>query len=340
MRESYIGCKYFRYNEDGSLDIIRVINDANPQEIKCSVNDNSSKRIKISLEKLTSDYCKLRPDGIIYFNIVNVGELKDVIVMMYREEDIQRKKNMPYIICRQNITDIFANTIKPDYNNLITGLAVSEDSLPEKISMDTILTCDSIEKTTSVAVYMDDTLHDILSMIKTKPYDIILYNLFADHARYKYKDKIKSTMNKDIVDGYSKSLKGLMEDNEFMYEFYRGFGIFPVTFKITEEELTNSKLNLVNTLTMSNILMRKIQETYIIPFDKSFDLDKIERDYFLLIDSNNKLYIVAYTWNGNMDVPVANIESKENIEKMSSIPGYSNNKNILNALKFSTKKYK
>ena len=177
------------------------------------------------------------------------------------------------------------------------------------------------------------------SLIKTKPYDIVLYNLFADHIRYKYKGKIKEYMAKEIVDGYSKLLKNIMDDNEFMYEFYRGFGIFPVTFSITDEELSKQHLNLANTITMSNLIMKKIQETFIVPFDKSIDLSKIERDYFLLMDSNDRLFIIVYVWYEEMEIPVEKIESKDNIEKMKAIPGYGNNKNVLRALKFNTGKY-
>lgn len=338
IKSSLVGVKYFRYTDDNELELIRILNDSNPNDFKYK-KEGEAKRGRISRDTLDKEYSKLTPDGVIYFNIVTVGELEDVMIMMYRSKDINEKATLPYLVCRQNVTDLFANTINPDYNNLITGLAISQDSLPEKISMETILACDNIKKTVSVSAYIDDTIYDILSLIKTKPYDIVLYNLFADHVRYKYKGKIKEYMNKTILDGYCKTLKSIMIDNEFMYEFYRGFGIFPVTFEITKEELLKNSLSFSHMITMSKVTMRKIQKTFITPFDKTFDLSEIKRDYFLLIDSNDKLFIVAYTWNGEIEVPVADIESKENIEKMSKISGYNTNKHVLNALKFNVSKY-
>lgn len=337
ISKTYVGAKYFRYNND-ELEVIRILNDKNPKSFKCKV-EGSVHRMGISHEALQENYTRLRPDGVIYFNIVNVGEIQDVMILMYRHRDIVEKKTTPYIICRQNITDLFANTINPDYNNLIVGLAVSEESLPEKVPMETILACDGIVKTTAVCVYMDDTLQDILSMIKTKDFDTILYNLFMDHIRYKYKDNKNEYIQKRVVDGYSKTLETLMEDNEFMYEFCRGYGIYPVTFEVTREEVESGKLKLSSKLAMSNVIMKNIQDTFVVEYDKDIELERIQRDYFLLRDVKNNMYLISYTYNGNMKIPVEQIESRENIEKMSKIPGYSNIADITNIIRFNMGKY-
>lgn len=339
IKKSIVGVKYFRYVSDDEVEIIRILNDSNPNEFKYKF-DGSSIRGRITKEKLEEDYCKLTPDGVIYFNIVDVGELEDVMIMGYRTKDINEKSNFPWMVCRQCITDIFANTINPDYNNLIAGVAISQDTLPEKIPMETILTCDGIKKSVCVSIYMDDTLNDILSLIKTKPYDTVLYNLFADHVRYKYKGKIKEHMSKELIDGYSKSLKNLMVDNEFMYEFYRGFGIFPVTFDITDDEINSGTLCVSHKIILSNLIMRKIEYAVVIPFSKNIDLSKIERDYMLLMDAKDKLYIIGYSWEEEMEINIERIETEENISKMIRIPGYDKDKNILRAfLKFNTNKY-
>lgn len=335
--KSYVGVKYFREIEDDT-EIIRVVNDKDPSNFKCKP-EGSNNNIRMSKKKLLDEYTRLTPDGIIYFNIVDVGEIQDVMIMMYRREDIEKKSNTPYIICRQNITDLFANTINPDYNNLIVGLAISEKSRPEKVPMETLLACDGVKKICAVNIYMDDTLDSILKMIKSKDYDNVLTGLFVDHIRYKYEDDMHEYLMKRVVDGYSKNLRCLMEDNEFMYEFYTGFNIYPVNFTITEGELEKQTMLLSHSLMMSTILMRKIISTLVIPYDKSIDLKRIERDYALIVDKSDKIYIVAYTYNGNMEVPVADIETEENIAKMANIPGYANNKDVLNALRFNTSKY-
>lgn len=331
------GEKYYKETEYGT-EILRVLTDSNPNMVKCSVN-NSLVRVKMTPEKLTEEYTKITPHATIAFSIAKVGELEDVIIMVYRKEDIELKKSLPYIVCRQCITDLFANTIRPNYNNLITGFCVSETSLPEKVPMETILACDGMEESDMIAVYMDDNLSDILKLIKTKKYDTVLYNLFVDHIKYKYKDDHKEYLSKDIVDGYSKTLRNLMEDNEFMYEFNRGFDIYPLSIEITKEEIYNQSLSLYNTVTLSNVLLKKIEKTLVLPYSYYIDTDKISRDYVLVKDTKGRLYVVAYIWHEEIPIDVASIESQENISKLANIPGYATNKNILNALQFNMKKY-
>lgn len=333
--KSYVGTKFFRYLENGYIEVLRVLVDKNPECVKCLVEGSNNRR-RISLKELKEDYTKLTGDGVIYFNIVKVGKLEDVMVLAYRYKDIEENNKYPYVVCRQNITDIFANTINPDYNNLITGLAVSMDSLPEKVPMDTLLACDELIYSTSVVIYMDDTLSGILSMIKTKQFDNVLFNLYLEHIKYKYKYEFHEKLMMKVVDGYVKNLQSLMEDNEFMFELYRGFGIIWVTFEITEEEIEHEALSLSSRITLSPIIMKNMSSSLLIPFDKSIDLSKIERDYLLLMDSKNKLYVVAYTYSGEVEIPVADIENAEGLEKLSKIPGYDYVKNVVN---FSGVKY-
>lgn len=332
-----IGEKYYKETEYGA-EILRVLTDSNPNMIKCSVN-NSLSRIKISPERLAKEYIKITPHATIAFSIAKVGELEDVIIMVHRKEDIEHKKTFPYIVCRQCITDLFANTINPNYNNLITGFCVSEESLPEKVPMETILACDGMIESEMIAVYMNDNLQDILKMVKPKKYDTALYNLFVDHIRYKYKDKQKDYLSRNIVDGYSRTLKGLMQDNEFMYEFNRGFGIYPLTIDVSREELEKNSLSPYNAMVLSNVLLRKIEKTYIVLYSSFIDLDKISGDYALIKDIHGHMYVVAYVWHEEIPIDVASIESEQNIAKLANIPGYATNRNILNALQFSTKKY-
>lgn len=335
---TYVGVKYFRWKDNDKVEVIRICNDKDPNSFKC-YNNSTKEKIRMSVDEIKSNYTRLRPDGVIYFNIVDTGDIQDVMIMMYRSKDIDESKSTPYIVCRQNITDLFANTIKPDYNNLITGFAVSEDSLPENVSMDTLLACDGIVKSVAVCIYMDDTLDTILNMIRVKDFDIVLYNLFTSHVKYKYTYNTNERLKADTMDGYCKTLKRLLLDNEFMYEFCRGFSIYPVTFEVSEKEINSHSLNLYNKSVMSNLLMRKIQDTLLVAYDKDLDLKEIQKDYFLIRDTKDKTYVVVYTYSGPTEIPVADIEPMENIAKLAKLAGYYKSSDVLNALKFNTNKY-
>ena len=337
INTTYVGRKFYKYI-DGELYLLKVLVDKDPNSFKCSVG-GTGKRVRISKQELDDDFIRLRPDGVLYFNIATVGEVEDVIIMLYRAKDIDMAETTPYVVCRQNITDLLANTIiRPDYKDLITGLAISKESLPEGVDMNTVLACDGIKKIIPICVYLDDTLDDILSLIKTKDYDNVLYNLFMDHVKYKYKDNKTEYVNKDLVDGYCKSLRALMESNEFSYEFCRAYDMYPVTFTISDKEI-NSKLSLSNATLLSTILMKKIKSSIVVEYDKTIELNKIQFDYVLIRDAKNKTYLVSYTHSGAMEIPVDKIETPENIKKMATIPGYAFNKDVQKAVRFNTSKY-
>ena len=278
------GEKYYKI-ETG--EIIRVLVDSNPGMIKCSMG-NSLQRLKLRPDELERDYVRLIPHATITFSIVKVQDIEDVIVTVYRREDMEKKETLPYIVCRQSITDLFANTINPNYKNLITGFCTSKESLPEKVPMENILACDTIISSDVVAVYMNDNFKDIMKLIRSKAYDIVLYNLFVDHVNYKYKDNVKEYMNKSCVDGYVKTLKDLLTDNEFMYEFNRGFGIYPLTLTVSDDEIKNKKLNAYNSMIISNLILRKIISTLLIPYEHVIDTDIIENDHILFKDNSGK----------------------------------------------------
>ena len=329
------GEKYYK-TETG--EIIRVLVDSNPHMIKCS-KGNSLQRVKLSPKELERDYIKLAPHATITFSIVKMQDLEDVIVTVYRKEDMEKKESLPYIACRQSITDLFANTINPDYKNLITGFCASKESLPEKVPMESILACDTIISSDVIAVYMNDNFGDIMKLIKSKEYDTALYNLFVDHVSYKYNGKVKEYLDKPCVDGYVKTLRDLLIDNEFMYEFNRGFGIYPLTIIVSNEEINDKKLSIYNSMVISNVILRKITSTLLIPYDHTIDTDIISNDHILFKDKSGRLFILLYTWSEEIPIDVASIESPENISKLANIPGYATNKNILNAIQFNTTKY-
>ena len=329
------GEKYYK-TETG--EIVRVLVDSNPNMIKCSMG-NSLQRLKLRPDELEKDYVRLIPHATITFSIVKVQDMEDVIITVYRREDMEKKETLPYIVCRQSITDLFANTINPDYKNLITGFCASKESLPEKVPMENILACDTIISSDVVAVYMNDNFKDIMKLIRSKAYDIVLYNLFVDHVNYKYKDNVKEYMNKSCVDGYVKTLKDLLTDNEFMYEFNRGFGIYPLTLTVSNDEIKDKKLNAYNSMIISNLILRKITSTLLIPYEHVIDTDIIENDHILFKDNSGRLFILLYTWSEEIPIDVGSIESEENISKLANIPGYATNKNILNAIQFNTAKY-
>ena len=336
MKKIYRGAKYYKPISDNEYEILRVMNDKDENNFKCAVG-NTMNRKRISRQELDDEYTRLTPDGVLYLNIVNIQEIQDVILMLYRTTDVDEGKSDPYCVCRQNITDLFANVLLPKYENLICGISVTADTIPENISMKNVMSCDSLTSSIGVCVYRNDTMDDLFKLFRSKEYDNVLCNLFTEHVRYKYKDDMREYLMKRHVDGYCKNLKDLMMYNEFMYDFYTGFKVYPMDIEITRDEIKNG-LSLYNRAMLSSIVLKNITKTLVIPYNEFVDITKVQKDCVLVQDRKSRTFLIGYVYDGLYEVPVQDIESAENIEKLSKIKGYANNP-AAKALRFNKEKY-
>lgn len=296
-----VGLKFFRYNDNDELEIIRIIELKNNFTIAVVKDETTGEKRKIETDSLKNEYTMLAYDGLLCFSIVKVHkELEDVIVSLFRKKDIDMHEPLPYAVCRQGITDIFANQIKIN-NKEYYGASVSQDTIPADVPFNIMVACDKIEDTKMIAVYIDDKLDDILNLIKTKKYDAVINYLFNDYINYKsktygemYKNNVK---NKPCVDGYCKNLRDLLDFNNFMYDFYRGYDIIPISFDLSS--VTDNVTTLYEfpdtKKTLENLLCAYIENSLIVRFAKDLDLEAINGKYLLVSDANEDLYVIAYT---------------------------------------------
>jgi len=325
-----LGSKYF----DKDINIIRIISEKNPDKIK-AIREEDGEKIILTYKELEENYTLLSADAFVMFNIVKIKNLEDVIILVYRKkEEIDTKEPIPYIVCRQNITDFFTNSISPQMQ--YCGISISKDTAPEGVNLQQVMACDGLESADRVAIYIDDTLDSILSLIKTKLYDNVLYTLFMDHLRYVSKSRggdiyFNFTKNENMVDGYCKSLKGLLASNNFMYDIHRGFGIFPLDIDLGKDE--DSNLSAENKSVLESLLCKNITESLVVKFKKDIDLTKIKKDYVLVSDIHENLYLVAYRHHGKYHIPVESIETAENIQKIAASIGYHGGSSATEAYK-------
>lgn len=341
-----LGTRYFKYDDDGNLQVYRLTKNKPIIELK---DMNSDDKISdISDEELKNDYTKLNPDAVIIFNIVTIRDLKDVIVTVYRKEEINGRDQVPYCICRQNITDFFANSLDPNMQSC--GVSVTKETVPEGVSIQQLTACDNIDSYISIAYYMGESLKQILSYIKSKEireYDNVLYSLFLDHIKYKSKTMggklyLDFAKSQQCVDGYCTTLCDLLYMNNFMYDLMRGFNIYPLNIDLTTN---NNVLNADNRQIIEKLICKNIvpESTVVIEYDKDIDLDEIKTEYILVYDINEKLYVVAFETHGKYHIPVEDIESEENIAKLANSIGYDENSSITeayNIIQFNRDKYK
>lgn len=282
----HIGTQFYKY-EDGMTEPI-ILRLTKYKDVAGGIftfnNIRTNERIKMDNKDFAdAAYTKLKPNALITFNLVKVNKtLTDVMVCMHRDND----GSIPYAVCRQSISDIFANTVDPNSGKHYVGLSVSQDTCPTNLEFKNVLSCDSIESTLPIAVYLKDRLTDILALVNVHKYDDVLRAMNANCEGY------QPTPRHDRMTGYCKSLEELLANNKFMYDVRCGLGIIECPFHILD---TDTELKNVDMDFLEEKLNNKIAKTYVIPYEETLNLHEFVRSFALICTiTDNKIYVVGY----------------------------------------------
>lgn len=313
----YPGSLYFDKEYNEKLEILRYINNET-----ISVNSSTRGQVKMSTKDILKDYILLKPDMIFSFSIVTLSgtKIKDVIVSMLINKEGETE---PYCVCRQCITDLFANQLvkgKKEYY----GVSVSRDTCPTNVDYSIMFTCDGIIYNTFVAGYIGiSNLDGILKYLNIDKYDSILSTDYEDHVRYFTNSNdisfmYKSYMKDDVCNGYCKTLKNLLIYNNFMFDVYKGLNIIPMDLNNLEELSKDAGCLSIEDMNYLSYMVRKnINKTYVIKYDKSIDMNKISKEYIMVVDKTDNVYIILIDHSGTYTVPIN--ESTDNIITMNNI---------------------
>ena len=219
--KTMLGKKYYKSISEDAVEIIRVTGFKNENTIEITKEDGSKE--KVNPDDVLSNYIELIPDGFMTFSVVTMKTHKkdifcdDVIVCVHRMKDLEKKDNDPYLVCRQNITDIFYNYISNTEDHPYVGLSVTRDTCPANIDFSMIRACDDVSYFIGVNFYITDNIDSILGVLgsKIKKFDSVLENGMIDF--------LKSNMKLDIgqiqLYGHCRNLKTLFINNNFEYDY-------------------------------------------------------------------------------------------------------------------------
>ena len=302
-----LGYKFFKEKEDGTFEIIRVIE---VREVKKEVgiqfeSDGFTKRMPYDWLK---SYTPLEPYGLVMFNIVSVydeptdSSSDDVMITATRLIDIKLGDYNPFIICRQSINDFFADFLNPMGNSNLCGISVNRDNCPTNIPFGALLTADEIKVSNMVAVYRDDTIESILRCVPQKRYNEVLSKLYMEHC----KASVSSNPFATRSDGWCKTLQDLLEDNNFISDFNYMSGATGVAFDLKNYLLPVSdklpgcyQLDKAALVFFNSVFKVNAVNTRVVKWDYSIDLGEFNNDkYTFLRDSTDTLYMVVYLTKG------------------------------------------
>ena len=162
--DNMLGMKLFK-EENDQVNIVRIIKTKKiGDDYQFTIEDSKGIRSK-KMKKDLEGYTPLEPDAIFTASIVNMEDdsgkqIKDVIVTANKYIDTKMKMS-PYVICRQNITDLFAELYCSSEFNNIVGMSVNRDTCPVNFDMKIMLAASSIEYHQLINFYRLDTLDDL-----------------------------------------------------------------------------------------------------------------------------------------------------------------------------------
>jgi hypothetical protein len=310
--ENMLGYKLYK-EENDKLISYRIIKIRKPKSTgapcEITVKDlDTDEILKVKVEDLKG-FTPLRADGYLTFNIVHIndqhgGILRDVVVTASKIDNLEIGDNRPYAVCRQSITDVFYNLLCKDYDDMIVGLSVSQDTCPTNFDFFTMLACDGIDYSDNVYYYRDDTIENIYPMIKIYKFNDVLYNNFMKHVKH-IADTRAAFKKQDK--GWCKDLQTLLKENNFQMDVDQMLKITALDFDLKEsfiskqlpgsnDEYTSLVPDLITWINQEFRL--NINNITVIKYDIDINLvDFKDSKYLLFRDNQKDLYLLVYTEN-------------------------------------------
>lgn len=299
-----LGEKFQIYIDD-ELRIRRIIKIKN-EECFVLKDTKSGETIIISKNDLYDKYVKLTPDAFLNIMITKEEsysniEDNDVYFCVNRSCDLVHGSTIPSLLLRQNIYSRFKNQFATN-NDIYVGDCLTIVN-SEKNDIKESMTFKEIKKSYSIAMYIDDTVDDIIECISSKFKKEIntLLKKLKDNAMFNIK-------------GFNDNIESLLEENDFIGNYYSLFNITKIDFPIIlGKESYNDEgdiiLNDKQHKAIEDLLRKYITNIKVIKYDKDIDISKIVSiDHVMVCDSNNEIFLIAYESTGyyinedNMDV--------------------------------------
>jgi hypothetical protein len=216
-----------------------------------------------------------------------------------------------------------------DPNPKEVGMCMSIETIPDGVDYNIMTTCNGLRHYTMVAAYIDDKLDDILACLKLNKYNAVLEELFQGHMVHVRIDKEES-MKQPIHMGYCRTLRSLLDYNDFMYDFRRAFGIEQINIKLSSEITEDNKLSNNAKEFLQKLYNKFILDELVIKYDKDIDLESIKKTAMMVCDCDDNIYIITYTEGKEYIENAARLNSRMSpMEKLETIFSSSQNEGEL-----------
>ena len=293
-----LGQRLYKYIGDKLIQC-RLIKIKNENHYVVKTTDGA--KVNLNAQQYKS-YTKLKEDGIVLITKVELDDsVPDIIVSFFRYKDLS--KHVPYAVCRQNVYDVYSNTIENDGGAMYIGCSVSKDTCPKNIKFSIMRACNKILLADHIAVYYDDTIDSIMECLEGTghmlEYDKTMGILYEGFIKGK-------------VRGQCSSVRQLLVENHFIQDVYRGFKVLKTNFPISG----NEKFYPEYFRYVEDIIKVQLVGPVITEFTRDIDITKIQDKYIILLDSDNKLFILSYTEGEYINRPYERLHDTSEVDAL------------------------
>lgn len=286
IRDNRVGMKFYRYNANKELEIIRIKRVYSKDKVAV-FNDNepiTHTRI-MKLDQILNDWTSLVPDATISFNIVKDNRNNnDVMVYAVLVDDMKDGNILPYVVCRTNVAnpvsyELFGNTV------------CRENSIQGRDGYRNAITVKNYIKSCIVHMYMTDTPSRIIELIPNNNIrnlntTIVEFAKKYDPSNFKQRSSFNNILS------------------------YTGFWtILDYAWKIENlPVMINDSTIDILTKFIEDRCTSYIKDLEVINYDKDIDLTKLPSDYMLVRDLEGIIYLATF-------FKVSSRKYTENIDK-------------------------
>ena len=273
IRDNRVGMKFYRYNANKELEVIRIKRVYSKDKVVVFNDGEPITHTRLmKLDQILNDWTSLVPDATISFNIVKDNRNNnDVMIYAVLVDDMKDGNILPYVVCRTNVVNpissgkLFGNTI------------CRENSIQGSDGYRNAITVKSYVKSCIVHMYMTDTPSRIIELIPNNN----VHNLNATIAEFVKKY--------DAV-----SFRARSNFNNILN--YTGFWtILDYAWKIENLPIIIND-STIDTLTkfIEDKCTSYIKDLEVINYDKDIDLTKLPSDYMLVRDLEGVIYLATF----------------------------------------------
>lgn len=296
MEKEILGYKYETYEGD-AFKLYRTIGFKDYHTV-IALDLDSGEKVNITKQDLLDRYIRLIPDAFMNIMITDLDVAPDVYLCINKSTNLNNGKKEPDIILRQNVyspySDAFNITPK-----ISIGACITENICSGETTMASFMEFDKIKYSDSVALYVDDTVDDIINIIN--PRTIKHINSALQRISYKY-----SSM--PYIEGCTDNIKSLMEDTNFIFYYRNIFNILQLDWQI---DIGKESYNDNGDLAFNDKQQKRFEDEIrkficnikVIKYDKDIDISRVvSYTHTMVSDITQTIYLIAYDVLG--DYPV------------------------------------